>query len=84
MIATHQKTTFLQTLMHLLKANIGTGILAMPSAFHNSGLLIGSIGIPILGVFCTICVHMLISSNDILCKKLNIIESMDYEVVRFH
>ncbi|XP_029344427.1 proton-coupled amino acid transporter-like protein pathetic [Acyrthosiphon pisum] len=37
-------------LMHMIKSTIGGGFLAMPEAFHNAGLLVGSIGTMILGV----------------------------------
>ena len=31
----------LDTIIHLIKGNVGTGILAMPDAIKNSGLLVG-------------------------------------------
>lgn len=40
-------------LMHLIKANIGTGMLALPSAFSKSGLVVSECG---SCVFCCVCV----------------------------
>ncbi|KAF5189737.1 hypothetical protein FRX31_020676, partial [Thalictrum thalictroides] len=34
----------------MIKSTIGDGFLAMPEAFHNAGLLVGSVGTMILGV----------------------------------
>ncbi|GLH07336.1 Proton-coupled amino acid transporter-like protein pathetic [Gryllus bimaculatus] len=53
-------TTDLDTLIHLLKGSLGSGILAMPLAFLNSGLLFGVISTFIIGFICTYCVHILV------------------------
>ncbi|XP_057655061.1 proton-coupled amino acid transporter-like protein pathetic [Diorhabda carinulata] len=62
-------TSNFDTMIHLLKANIGTGILAMPDAFRNSGWLIGLFGTLIMGFICTHCMHMLVSCAHELCKR---------------
>lgn len=54
-----------ETLIHLLKGSLGTGILAMPNAFFNSGLLIGTVGTILIGILCTYCLHVLVSVNQI-------------------
>lgn len=51
----------LDTMIHILKGNIGTGVLAMPIAFCNAGLVIGTIGCMVLGVISVHCMHMLVS-----------------------
>jgi len=48
------------TMVHLLKGNIGTGILAMPDAFRNSGWVVGLVCTALLGAVCTHCMHMLV------------------------
>ncbi|GBM16725.1 Proton-coupled amino acid transporter 1 [Araneus ventricosus] len=76
--ATHsQRTSNFATLMHLLKGNIGTGILAMPNAVSNAGLLVGSAGIPVLGVICVHCMHLLVISSKTLARKVGV-TSLDY------
>ncbi|CAD5120431.1 DgyrCDS9000 [Dimorphilus gyrociliatus] len=55
-------TTGTQSLMHLLKGNIGTGILAMPAALSYSGIWVGFVLIPILGLVATHCMHLLINA----------------------
>jgi len=37
----------------------------MPLAFKNSGLLFGSIGTVVVGIICTHCVYVLVSSKHI-------------------
>jgi proton-coupled amino acid transporter len=50
----------LDIMIHLLKGNIGTGVLAMQDAFQNAGLLAGNIGKLLMGINCTHCMHMLV------------------------
>lgn len=58
-----------ETLLHLLKGSLGTGILAMPHAFHNSGYIVGVICTVIIGFICTYCIHLLINAEYELCKR---------------
>ncbi|XP_055958605.1 neutral amino acid uniporter 4 isoform X3 [Patella vulgata] len=59
----------MQSLMILIKGNIGTGILAMPVAVGNAGLWVGTVGILLIGVIATHCMHLLVKCNRILCKR---------------
>ncbi|XP_041359402.1 proton-coupled amino acid transporter 4-like [Gigantopelta aegis] len=71
------KTTNLQCLMHLLKGNIGTGILAMPIAILHSGLWVGFAGLLIIAVIAIHCMHTLVNCSHILCKRTSNI-TLDY------
>lgn len=61
-----------ETLIHLMKCSLGTGILAMPQAFMHSGLLVGLFGTCIIGFICTYCLHVLVRSQYELCKRLKV------------
>ncbi|XP_012236041.1 proton-coupled amino acid transporter-like protein CG1139 [Linepithema humile] len=65
-------TSNFATLVHLLKGSLGTGILAMPNAFCNSGLVIGVIATIIIGALCTYCLHVLVRAQYKLCKRLKV------------
>ncbi|XP_014470141.1 PREDICTED: proton-coupled amino acid transporter 1-like [Dinoponera quadriceps] len=65
-------TSNAETLIHLLKGSLGTGILAMPNAFCNSGFLVGVIATIIIGVLCTYCLHILVKAQYKLCKRLRV------------
>ncbi|XP_054167029.1 proton-coupled amino acid transporter 1-like [Oppia nitens] len=75
-----QKTNYGQTLMHLLNGYIGSGILAMPRAFADGGLIIACIGTPIFAVLMNYCILLLVWINAHLCRELGS-QPMDYEDV---
>ncbi|XP_039746268.1 proton-coupled amino acid transporter-like protein pathetic [Pararge aegeria] len=62
----HPNST-LGSIVHLLKACLGSGILAMPSAFKNSGIVIGMIGTLLAGVICTHTVALVVRTSQELC-----------------
>ena len=62
-------TTSIETLLHLLKGSLGTGILAMPKAFYHSGYAIGIVATIVIGLLCTYCIRILVSSQYELCKR---------------
>ncbi|XP_037906525.1 proton-coupled amino acid transporter-like protein CG1139 isoform X1 [Hermetia illucens] len=62
-------TTNMETLVHILKGALGTGILAMPEAFKNSGYVNGIISTLLIGALCVYCLQILIRSQYILCKR---------------
>ncbi|XP_058829880.1 proton-coupled amino acid transporter-like protein pathetic [Topomyia yanbarensis] len=53
-------TTDGETLTHLLKASLGTGILAMPIAFSYAGLVGGIIATILTALICTHCAYVLV------------------------
>lgn len=55
-----------QSIMNLLKANIGTGILALPAAIRYGGLALGSIGLALMGVIAIHCMHILVQTSHML------------------
>ncbi|GJQ78809.1 hypothetical protein Trydic_g2651 [Trypoxylus dichotomus] len=56
---TEHATSTVGVLIHLLKGSLGTGILAMPNAFKNAGLIFGFVGTIVVGILCTHCVQLL-------------------------
>ncbi|XP_072400029.1 proton-coupled amino acid transporter-like protein pathetic [Diabrotica undecimpunctata] len=57
------------TLTHLLKASLGTGILSMPAAFKASGLSMGIFLTIFVSLICTHCAYVLVTSAHELYKK---------------
>ncbi|XP_057333763.1 proton-coupled amino acid transporter-like protein pathetic [Microplitis mediator] len=62
-------TTDCDTLTHLLKAALGTGILSMPYAFKSSGLVGGIFGTILASLICTHCSYILVKCAHVLYHK---------------
>lgn len=61
-----------ETLIHLLKGCLGTGILAMPEAFKNAGMVNGLVFTFVIGALCTYCLHVLVQAQYTLCKRYRV------------
>lgn len=70
--AERPKISNCDTIVHMLKGNIGTGILAMPDAIKNSGMIVGNIGLVAMAVVCIHCMHMLVRCAHELCSRLGL------------
>ncbi|XP_072399103.1 proton-coupled amino acid transporter-like protein acs [Diabrotica undecimpunctata] len=73
----------LETLGHLIKGIIGTGILALPEGFKLAGMINGIISTILIGFLSAYCLRILVRSQYILCKRkrvglLTYPESMQY------
>ncbi|XP_059480790.1 proton-coupled amino acid transporter-like protein CG1139 [Neocloeon triangulifer] len=66
-----------ETMLHLLKGSLGTGILAMPNAFKNAGWVIGLFGTLFIGLICTYCIHMLVNCAYVLSGRKKV-ASLNY------
>lgn len=70
-------TTNGETLTHLLKASLGTGILAMPQAFQCSGLITGIFATVFVSFVCTFCSYSLVKCAHTLYRRTKV-SSMGY------
>ncbi|XP_026326881.1 proton-coupled amino acid transporter-like protein pathetic [Hyposmocoma kahamanoa] len=65
----NSKTSSFGALANLLKASLGSGVLAMPVAFKNAGMLVGAIGTILVGLICGHAIHILVKTSQQLCVE---------------
>ncbi|XP_016069395.1 PREDICTED: proton-coupled amino acid transporter 2 [Miniopterus natalensis] len=63
--------TAFQALIHLVKCNMGTGILGLPLALKNAGLLMGPLSLLAMGLITCHCMHILVRCAQRFCHRLN-------------
>ncbi|KAL5275592.1 SLC36A4 family protein [Megaselia abdita] len=71
-------TSYLETLMHMFKGNVGAGLFAMGDAFKNGGIVVSPILTIILAVICVHCEHILVKSSRKAQELCKTIQTFDY------
>jgi len=66
-----------QVSMHILKGNIGVGILGLPIAIKHAGVLVGPVVLAIIAVISVHCMHLIVIASHSLCYRTKA-ESYDY------
>lgn len=75
---TKNPMTYFEALVHLFKANVGTGCLAMAEAVKNGGLLLAPVLTLLLGIICVQSQHILVNCSEKMKQKHHLRTSPDY------
>lgn len=69
-----------ETIIHILKGNIGIGVLTLPRAIRNAGLLGGVVGLAAIASICVYCMTLLVRAAHKALRKRDRrnIRYMDY------
>ncbi|CAH1100059.1 unnamed protein product [Psylliodes chrysocephalus] len=60
--------THSEGITNVIKGCLGTGLLALPEAFHYAGTINGIVMFIIISIFGTYCFHLMLYSTYLLCK----------------
>ena len=63
-VSEREKISDHAAVLHLVKGNIGIGVLAIPSALVNSGLAVGTLGLAMIALTTVHCMHLLGNFNN--------------------
>lgn len=69
-ITVHHPTSYFETMMHLFKGNVGSGIFALGDGFKHAGLLLAPPLTIFLGVICVHAQHILVKCNEEVTRRL--------------
>ncbi|KAM3968090.1 proton-coupled amino acid transporter-like protein pathetic [Aphomia sociella] len=58
----------LRATANIIKASLGSGLLAGPLAFSNAGWGVGIFGTILIGIICGHCIHILVTTSRECCK----------------
>ncbi|XP_068719716.1 proton-coupled amino acid transporter 1-like [Montipora capricornis] len=62
-------TSNMQTLMHLWRGNVGTGMLGLPEAIMHAGVVVGPLGLLLIAMVTVHCMHLLVHCSHVLCQR---------------
>ena len=67
-----------ESIIHLSVGNVGMGVLTLPMAYHNAGLLFGIFGLGFIAFVCIYCMCMLVNAAHKTCARRPHITYLDY------
>ncbi|KAF2892776.1 hypothetical protein ILUMI_13393 [Ignelater luminosus] len=71
-------TTYTETLVHLFKANVGSGIFAMGNAFKHAGFAVAPFCTIFIAIICIHSQHLLVNASTRMKNELHLEEFPDY------